>query len=212
MTREKFMGLFLLDDAEADEILVNNNLKLLKKKYREAVKVYHPDSGKYADKQLFEELKTAFDTIRLSGIDDLVDSASNALLYFDLKELQVTGSEVLIDVNGVRHERKKVVSNGIAGVSIKVKLNVDGYEYLCEIREPYRLDNKYSVELRPLVHREKFFEKKEHTLKLSYMNSVEEKETELKWNGCVRNLCITLAEFKASLNVRLSIQFLSEDD
>lgn len=201
------MGLFLIDDAEFDEIAVNKNTKLLKKKYREAVKVYHPDNGA-GDAVLFEKLQIAYDSIRLGDIDDIIDRPSAEKIYLDICEFQRDGVEFVKDIRGNVHKRKEIVGVSSTYVVMRLHLTVDEYEYYFEVREPHRLDNKYRLELRPQVNKINWLRKDKHRLVLRFDNAVDNKETKIEWSGNIKELNFNHSEFRANLVVKAAIQLV----
>ena len=209
MKREELKELFMLSNTELNNIVLYEDMVLLKKKYRDALKVYHPDNINSGDSSKFRKLRKFYGMIETSGIGNVVDSQTNGRILVNIDEMR-SNLTIIKDVNGTEWNKKDAIKSDL-WVQLLFKITVDGVEYYGSHRCEYRLDNRFNMEFRPKVNRDDFYEKEKHCIKVEIINTSDCLTGEINWSGRCKDLTLSISGDKLIVKPRINIQLTVEE-
>lgn len=212
MTVAEFKELFKLDNSEEFDAIINNNdMTLLRKKFREAVKQYHPDSGN-GDAEKFIRLQEEYKNLLVVGITNIIgDKASDYCHYFDISETRKINDIIWNDIEGNKVDRRKIADN-LMFIVATMQLELCDEEEVVQSEDRatfvnYRQDGKYCMEVSIFVEKEKYDSMKERSIRLTlYPENEEEYVTSINICNAVTKKGIKHKGIRLDviLNIRLT--------
>lgn len=212
MEQEKFIELFELSADEIQLMIDNNDFGMLEKKYKIALKKWHPDNRKTGDPVKFLEMRNLYALVKSGDVRSIFGADSSKVKgtpkVFAFEQIRLSGGSVITDINGVSYERKRVLGSGLAYSEIRFKVMLDDTAFGYTVLPEYRDDNKYYVEVAPEVDKERFKATKHHKMEIQLLNSIE-LSTQIEWDGMCRDFTMLLRGDRVNIRIRVMIDFIS---
>ncbi len=204
MRKEELRHLMGMDYEEFNELLRVNDARQVKTALRKAMMRLHPDNPTTGNQDRFMQLRELYKLISNSDLTAVIDDYSSDEVVVDVDETRKPTSSV-VDILGNYHDKKEVL-RGDCKVRIKASVYLDGVVYPVEYKVPYRPDNRYELEIRPIVNKADFIAHGAHSLRVTLTNTYDKVSSSMEWNGCSVTVRTRMVSDKLIVNFTVAVR------
>lgn len=206
MKRRELIELLGISDSELESLIAIDDDKKTRTVFRKAMAAKHPDNLGGNDEQ-FMTLRRLYKTLETCSIRNIVDDYNVAEIVFDIDETRGMYSRIT-DIMGNEHDRRNALCSENCKVRLRMTVTIDGWEFPVEWKTLYRLDNKYTIEIRPRIPKEDFLGKPDHVMKVVVDNTYERLSSEISWKGFSKELGVKVMGDRLIVSLRVSFNLV----